>query len=68
MGAYHDSAPEVKRLPTKVVFQPVLQQNGLVDELEQCFWESQKRIPSLLQWRGRLDDLYQRSQLLGGPR
>ena len=49
IGAYQDLAPDVKRLPTRVIFQPGLQQNGLIDVQEQCFWNSQKPIPSLLQ-------------------
>ena len=46
-GAYLDSAGWVKRLPTKVIFQPVLQQNGSVEVQLQCFWNSQKPIPFL---------------------
>ena len=37
----------MKRLPTKVIFQPVLQQNGSVEVQLQCFWNSQKPVPFL---------------------
>ena len=49
IGAYRDSAPEVNRLPTRVVFHPVLQQKGRDDWHSQCFWNNQNPIPSLLQ-------------------
>ena len=45
IGAYLDSAEWVKRLPTRVIFHPDLQQNRLVSGHEQCFWNSQKPMP-----------------------
>ena len=49
IGAYRVSAPEVNRLPTRVVFHPVLQQKGRDDWHSQCFWNNQNPMPSLLQ-------------------
>ena len=46
MGAYHDSAPCVKRLPISTTFQPDLQQNGRASAQSQCFWDSQYPSPS----------------------
>ena len=37
----------MKRLPTSVIFQPVRQQKGSVDEHSQCFWNSQNSMPLL---------------------
>ena len=46
-GASRDLAAWVKRLPTKVIRQPVGQQKGCVDGQWQCFWSNQYPIPSL---------------------
>ena len=45
MGEYRGSAGWVKRLPTRVTFQPDGQQSGLVQGHLQCFWRSQKLMP-----------------------
>ena len=37
IGVYRDSAALVKRLPTRVFFQPVLQQNGSLAGHRHCF-------------------------------
>ena len=45
-GAYLDSAMCVKRDPTSVFRHPSRQQNGSREGHWQCFWSSQKPIPS----------------------
>ena len=45
IGAYRDSDGCVKRLPTRVVFHPWVQQKGLTSLQEQCFCTSQNPIP-----------------------
>ena len=41
----HVKRQHVKRLPTRVTFQPVRQQKGLVVVHSQCFWNNQKPMP-----------------------
>ena len=41
IGAYLDSVACVNLLPTRVIFQPCLQQKRSLDEQEQCFWNNQ---------------------------
>ena len=47
IGAYLDSAGWVKRLPIRVVFQPVLQHSGVISAHLQCFCCNQYPMPSL---------------------
>ena len=49
IGAYLDSAPVVKRLPTRVTFQCDLPHSGVMSLHVQCFCSSQNPSPSLHQ-------------------
>ena len=45
IGAYLDSAACVNLLPTRVIFQPCLQQKRSWEGQEQCFWNNQYPMP-----------------------